>query len=146
MKVVAQNRRARFDYQIGETFEAGIVLEGHEVKSCRLGQVNLAGSYVSLHKGRPVLKQAKIAPYRFATLPREYEPGHDRTLLLSKTQIRSLEAALGTQGATVIPLEVRSGKFIKLLIGVARGRKKLDKRAKIREREVERRMRRGESD
>lgn len=141
MKVVAQNRRARFDYEITETFEAGIMLTGQEVKSCRLGQVNLAGSYVSFASGSPVLKQAKISPYKYAGKLQDYDPGHDRTLLLRSKEAERLEALQSEKGVSIIPLEVRAGKFIKVLIGVGRGRKKLDKRQKIREREISRRVR-----
>lgn len=143
MKIVAQNRRARFDYQIADTIEAGIMLTGQEVKSCRLGQVSLAGSYVSFLSGKPMIKQLKISPYKYATVGSEYDPSRDRPLLLKGGEIERLTSASEQKGSTIIPLEMRAGKFVKLLLGVAQGRKKLDKRQKIKEREVERRMRRG---
>lgn len=144
MKVVAQNRRARFDYEIADTVEAGILLTGQEVKSCRLGQVNLAGSYVSFLSGKAVLKQVKISPYKYANVGSDYDPARDRPLLIRKSEIEKLQSAAEQKGATVIPLEVRAGKFVKILLGVARGRKRIDKRQRIREREVERRVRRGQ--
>ncbi len=144
MKIVAQNRRARFDYEITDTVEAGIVLSGQEVKSARLGHINLAGSYVSFLHGKPVLKQAKISPYAYASGLENYDPGHDRHLLLKKTELVRLEASQAEKGISIIPLEVTAGKFIKVVLGLAKGRKKFDKRQRIKERDVGRRMRRGE--
>lgn len=143
MKVVAHNRKATFDYEVLETLEAGLQLTGQEVKSCRQGQVSLAGSYVSFVGGSPVLKQAKISPYKYAGDLKEYDPGRDRPLLLTKAQALKLDAAQSEKGISIIPLEVLAGKFIKLKIAVGRGRKRLDKRQKIKEREMGRRMRQG---
>lgn len=143
MKTVAQNRRATFDYQILETVEAGIMLTGPEVKSCRMGQVSLLGSYVSFFGGKPILKQAKISPYTYSGPMPDYDPGHDRELLLRKNQAAKLEALQSEKGISIIPLEVRAGKFIKVLIGVGKGRKRLDKRQKIKDREMGRKMREG---
>jgi SsrA-binding protein len=144
MKVVAKNRRARFDYEILETVEAGIVLTGQEVKSARGGGMNLSGAYVSFLGGKPVLKQAKILPYKYASGLESYDPGCDRPLLLRKSEANRLLGKAAEKGLTVLPLEVRSGRTVKVLLGVGRGRKKGDKRARIREREVLRRLRRGE--
>lgn len=143
MKVVAKNRRATFDYEIIDTVEAGIVLMGPEVKSCRLGQISLLGSYISFFGGKPMLKQAKISSYKYAGPMPEYDPGHDRELLLRKNQAAKLEAAQAEKGISIVPLEVRAGKFIKVLIGIGRGRKRMDKRQKIKERDIGRRMRMG---
>lgn len=144
MKVVAQNRRAKFDYEILETVEAGIQLTGQEVKSSRLGQISLAGSYVSLRSGTALIKQMKISPYKYAGELKDYDPGRDRPLLLRKKEMTKLQAYESEKGVTIIPLEVHAGRFIKLLLGIGRGRKKLDKRQKIKEREVERRLQKGE--
>ncbi len=143
MKVVAQNRRAKFDYEVTETIEAGLVLTGQEVKSCRLGQVNLAGAYVSFAGAAPLLKQAKISPYKFAGNIPDYEPGRERQLLLSRRDIDRLRSAFDEKGVAIIPLEIRAGKFIKVLLGLGRGRKRLDKRQRIKSREMDRQMRRG---
>ncbi len=143
MKIVAQNRRARFDYEIVETLEAGMILTGQEVKACRAGQINLSGSYVSLLSGRPFLKNAKITRYAFAGDGSEYHPGRDRELLLHKNEIEKMQAKEAERGWTMIPLEVHVGKYIKILIGIAKGRKKLDKRQHIKDRDTERRLRRG---
>lgn len=143
MKVVAQNRRARFDYEITDTVEAGLVLSGQEVKSCRLGQVNLSGGYVSFFGGKATLKQAKISPYKYAGPMPDYDPGHERMLLLKKTDLLKLEAKQNEKGVSIIPLEVRAGRFIKVLIGIGTGRKRVDKRQKTKERETSRRVREG---
>ncbi len=144
MKSVAQNRRARYDYDILDTYQAGVALNGPEVKSCRAGMVNLSGAYVSFLSGRPVLKNVTIAQYAFASGMAEYQPGRDRNLLLSKAEIAKLESAAAEKGVTILPLEVKAGRTIKIILGVARGQKKFDKRQKIKERDVETRLKRGE--
>lgn len=137
MKVVTQNRRARFDFEIIETMEAGLMLTGPEVKSCREGHINLSGAYVSFLSGKPVLKNAAIAPYRFAAqVP--HEEKRDHPLLLKASEIRKILARCEEKGLAVVPLEIRAGKFIKVLLGVGRGRKKIDKRHVIKDREVKR--------
>ncbi len=143
MKTVAQNRRARFDYAITDTVEAGIVLTGPEVKSARLGNVSLAGSYLSFLGGKPVLRNASIAPYSYAAHDQDYQPGRDRVLLLKKAESDRLQAAVAEKGVTVVPLEVKAGKYVKVVLGVGRGRKTIDKRQRIRERETGRRLREG---
>ncbi len=144
MKIVSQNRRARFDYQILETIEAGIILTGQEVKSARGGHMHLSGAYVSFLKGKAMLKKAKIERYKYASGIDGYDPERDRELLLRATERDRLEGLLAEKGMSVLPLEVLSGKTIKVLLGVGRGRKKGDKRERIKERDVERRLRRGE--
>lgn len=143
MKTVASNRRAKFDYQILETVLAGIILTGQEVKSCRMGHVDLSGAYVSFHAGEPVIKHLKIMPYKFASQLDGYDPAHDRTLLLKKSELEKLQTMSDQKGVAIIPLEVQAGKFVKVLIGLARGRKTIDKRKVIKERDIERRLRKG---
>ncbi len=142
-KIVASNRRATFDYDILETIEAGLVLSGQEVKACRAGQVDLSGAYVSFRSGVAVLRQATIQPYKRASGLDDYQPGADRPLLLSKKQVEQLKAMSEQDGITVLPIEVRAGKYIKVALAVARGRKKRDKRRAIRDKEVTRALRRG---
>lgn len=137
MKVVASNRRARFDFEILDTVEAGLMLTGPEAKSCREGHINLAGSYVSFFNGKPILKNASVAPYRFASRI-EHEPLRDRPLLLKAFEIHKLLIQSEEKGMAIVPLEVRVGRFVKVLLGLGRGRKKTDKRNRIKEREVER--------
>lgn len=143
MKIVAKNKRARFDYEILDTVEAGIILTGQEVKSARAGNMNLQGSYVSFATGKPILKKAAIQPYKYASGLSGYDPEQDRTLLLKKKEADRLLGRSQERGISVFPLEVRSGRTIKILIGAGRGRKKYDKRERIKERDVERRLKKG---
>ncbi len=143
MKTVAVNRRARYDYELLDRFEAGMMLTGSEAKSCRAGHVNLAGAYVSFFDGKPVLKNATVSPYKFSGPEVPHGEKRDRILLLKKTEVAKLLRASEEKGMTIVPLEVKAGKFIKLVIGIARGRKKLDKRQAIKERETGRRLREG---
>jgi SsrA-binding protein len=144
MKTVATNRRARFDYEILETLEAGMILTGSEAKSCRAGHIDLRGAYVSFHHGIPTLKQSTIAPYPYANDRESYLPGRDRALLLKKTELEKLKTLSDQKGVTIIPLEVTAGKFIKLKLAIARGRKTIDKRSVIKEREMSKKLRKGE--
>jgi SsrA-binding protein len=154
MKIVAKNRRVRHDYDITDTIEAGVILTGQEVKSCRMGHINLAGSYVSFlpsplgrgikGEGKPLLKNATISPYIHASHLENYNPGRDRILLLKKSEEDKLRRIADEKGISILPLEVRAGKFIKVLLGIGRGRKKYDKRQKIKEKDLQRKLKRGE--
>lgn len=144
MKTVASNRRARFDYKITDTVLAGVMLTGQEAKSCRLGHVDLGGSYVSFQSGKPVIKHLKIQPYRFASQLDGYDPGQDRRLLLTKHEIDKLQSSADQKGVTIVPLEVQAGRTVKILLGLAEGRKTIDKRQAIKERDIARKMRKGE--
>ncbi|TSC60029.1 MAG: SsrA-binding protein [Candidatus Peregrinibacteria bacterium Greene0416_62] len=143
MKIVAQNRRARFDYEIVETIEAGMMLTGSEVKSCREGHISLVGAYVTVHKGKVKLRNVTIARYRYAAGSQTNEPERERELLLKSAEIDRLSTAVDQKGMTLVPLEVRAGKYIKIVIGLGRGKKKFDKRASIKKRDVERKLREG---
>lgn len=143
MKSVASNRRARFDFDILETLEAGIMLTGQEVKSCRLGHINIAGAYVSLLGGKPVLKSAKISKYVHAS-GGDHDSGRDRQLLLSKHEIEKIASRLDEKGMSLVPLEVLAGRHIKVRLGLGKGRKTIDKRQRIKERDIAKKLRRGE--
>lgn len=143
MKTVAQNRRARYDYEIVDTVEAGILLHGQEVKSCREGNVNLSGAYVSFLQGKPTLKGCHIAPYRMASNLDDYDPGRERTLLLHKREVEKLDSALAEKGVSLIPLEVKAGRHIKVVLGLGKGRKRHDKKQKKKESDIKRRLREG---
>lgn len=143
MRTVSRNRRARFDYAIAETIEAGIILTGSEVKSCRKGHVNLSGAYVSFLIGKAVLKGAGIGKYAFSGPDIVHEEHRDRQLLLKRNELARLQRASEEKGMTIIPLEVRAGKFIKIVIGLGRGKKKTDKRQALKERDVMRKLREG---
>lgn len=140
-KIVAENRRARHDYDILETAEAGIVLTGPEVKSCRIGRLSIAGAYVSFLKGVPRLKGMTISPYPYAQAA-DCVPDRERVLLLKKREAERLWSHAEQKGCAVIPLAVTAGKYVKVLLGVARGRKKYDKRQKIKEKDIRRQIRR----
>ena len=144
MKIVARNKRARFDYEILEEVEAGIILTGQEVKSVRGGNADLKGAYVSFASGKPVLKKSTIQPYKYASNLSGYDPGQDRMLLMKKSEMDRMTGKTEEKGISVMPLEFRAGRTIKILLGVGRGRKKYDKRQRIKERDVGRRLKRGE--
>lgn len=143
-KIVAKNRRARFDYEILDTVQAGIVLTGPEVKSCRMGHMDLSGAYVSFLHNIPSLKQSKISPYPFASALENFSPGRDRVLLLKKSEAEKLQMQSTQKGISIIPLEVHAGKYIKVLLGIGRGRKTIDKRQAIKDREMGQKLRKGE--
>ncbi len=139
MPVLAVNRRAEFDYDILETYEAGIALHGFEVKSVKAGRMSLTGAFAVI-KGEEVwLLGAAIPPYQPKNTPPDYEPTRTRRLLLHRAEIKKLTGTAAQRGLTLIPLKVYTrGSRIKLAIGLARHRKKYDKRERIREREAAR--------
>jgi len=137
------NKKAYFNYEILETFQAGIVLTGQEVKSIKNGRISLAGSYVILKGEEIFLIGADIPPYQPKNAPRDYDPKRFRKLLLNKSEIRYLIGKSRQTGLTLIPLKVYTKRQkIKLEFGLAKGKKKVDKREKIKKREIEREMRR----
>lgn len=140
---IAENRRARFDYETLEKFEAGIVLSGHEVKSAKLGRLNLAGSYGLIRGGEAYLFNASIQPFPGANAPLGYDPGRNRTLLLEKAQIRLLEMKLKESRYALIPLRAFvTRNLIKIELAFARSKRAADKREAIKERDVAREVRR----
>ena len=143
MKILAENKKAYFNYQILEKFEAGISLIGQEVKSIKTRGVNLAGSYVVIKDSEVFWIGAKISPYQPKNLPPDYNPERSRKLLLKKSEIKYLIGKTKQKGLTLIPLRVytKRGK-IKLEFGIAKGLKKVDKRELIKKREVERELKR----
>jgi len=143
MKIFAENKKAYFNYDILEKFEAGMVLTGQEVKSIKLGRLGLKGSYVVLREEEVYLIGAKLPPYQPKNAPQNYEPERSRKLLLNKSEIKRLIGKIRERGLTLIPLRVYTKKTrIKLEFGIARGRKKIDKRELIKKREGEREMER----
>lgn len=139
MPAITTNKKARFDYQILETFEAGIVLSGQEVKSVRSGAARLTGSFVTFHGNTPLLTNALIPLYKHASLDKDYIPDASRKLLLKKREINHLRGKLEQKGLTIVPLSLyTSGRLIKLEIGLAQGKKTFDKRHSIKERDVKR--------
>ena len=136
MKSLAKNRRAKFDYEILKEYEAGVVLKGFEVKSVKNNRASLKGSYVVAHDEELFLVNAHIPPYEFAADMPDYDPERSRKLLLHKREISHLQGKSKTEGLTMIPLSMynKKGK-IKLLFGLAKGKKRYDKRQVIKERE-----------
>ncbi|MBP9711017.1 MAG: SsrA-binding protein SmpB [Candidatus Pacebacteria bacterium] len=138
-----EHKKARFDYDILEEYEAGLELFGHEVKSLRNHQGKLEGSHIIVRGGEAFVVGMLISPYQPANIPKEYDPARSRKLLLTKKEIGLLSDAEGQKGLTIVPLSVyNKGKVLKLRIAVARGRKKFDKRAVLKKRDTEREMRR----
>jgi len=137
---VATNRRARHEYEILETVEAGLVLRGTEVKSLRAGLVNFKDSYASVRNGEGWLLGCHISPYSHGT-DANHEPERDRKLLLHKRELSRLSGKISERGLTLVPLRLyfRAGRA-KVELGLARGKKLHDKRSALREREVRREM------
>jgi SsrA-binding protein len=143
MKVLAENKKAYFDYELLEKFKAGIALIGQEVKSIKLGRMNLAGSYVVLRGEEVFLIGAKIPPYQPKNAPPDYNPERSRKLLLRKLEINHLIGKVKEKGLTLIPLKVYTkGDKIKLEFATAKGKRKSDKREIIKKREADREIRR----
>jgi SsrA-binding protein len=141
-KVVATNRKAFHNFSIEETFEAGIVLEGSEVKSLRNGNVSLKESYALVEKGEVYLYNMHIAPYEKASAYSP-DPKRKRKLLLHKWEIRRLIGKVRERGYTLIPLKVYfKGPFAKIELGLAKGKKKYDKRKELAEKAERRELER----
>ena len=138
MKIISKNKKAYFDYEILDEYKAGIMLTGPEIKSIRKGNINLKGAYVSIEKGEASLKNAHISRYKYDS-NKDYDPFRVRKLLLKESEIHKIANHLNTQGVTVVPLAIGlDGKYAKLQIGIARGKKKHDKRHAIKDRETKR--------
>ena len=144
-KPITTNRRAYFDYEVLETYEAGIVLQGPEVKSTKAGKIDLTGGYISFdQKQAPWLINVKIAPYPPAkNAQQNYNPSQSRKLLLNKKEISRILGGSQNKGLTIIPLKVYNNNgFVKIEIGLVRGKRKFDKRETIKRRELDRKMKR----
>lgn len=137
-KTIVSNRKARFDYFIEDTFEAGIVLKGSEIKSIRNGEVSLEQSYIRPKNKELFLIGAHINPYKFSD-DKEYDPVRPRKLLLNRSEIDKLIKKLEQQGKTIVPLSMylKDGR-VKLEIALAKGKSAPDKRSSIKERESKR--------
>ena len=142
LKPIATNRRARFDYEIVESYEAGLALVGSEVKSLRLGNADLKDSYGAVRDGEAWLYGLRISPYEFA---REggHEPERTRKLLLHRMEIERVASSLAEKGLTLIPVRLyfKDGK-VKVELGLAKGKAKYDRRETVKRREADREMQR----
>jgi SsrA-binding protein len=139
VKVVATNRKARHEYDIGESYEAGLVLVGTEVKSLRSGNCSLADGYAVIRNGEVILRGVHIAPYKEGSI-HNVDPDRDRLLLLHRREIVRLATKIKERGYTLIPLRLYFKRgHAKIELGLAKGRKTYDKRRKLREEDEKRR-------
>lgn len=139
--IISTNKRAYFDYQILETYEAGVELKGFEVKAVKTGRLNLAGSYAIIKNSQLWLLNADIPPYQPKNTPLDYDSKRTRRLLLKKSEIKNLIGQTKQKGLTLIPLKVYTKNHrIKIEIGLAKSRKKFDKRELIKKREAQRQI------
>lgn len=138
IKILTVNKKAKFNYFIEDEFEAGIVLKGTEVKSLREGRINLTDSYAAIRKGEVFIYQLHIGMYPFAHHG-NHEPLRMRKLLLHKQEIKRLYGKVNEKGLSLIPLKVyfKGGK-VKVSIGLAKGKRKFDKRENIKQRDAKR--------
>lgn len=148
MPVIAVNKRANYDYEIKETYEAGLVLYGHEVKSVKTGHVNLKGSFVTFKRNpkKPLpeayLTNAHIPLYKYADKNLSYDPTRPRKILIKKKEIEYLLGKKAQEGLTLVPIKIYTKhSFIKLEFGIGKGKKKYDKREDIKKRELDRKIR-----
>lgn len=141
MTTLAQNKRARFDYEILDTLEAGLVLTGAETKSVKKGQLSLKGSFVTFQGNNAYLTNTHISPYPQAGPVPDYDPTRSRRLLLHKKEIAHLRLKTQEQGLTIVPLEVYTNhRLIKVAVAVARGKHTYDKREVLKKRDLEREL------
>lgn len=143
VKIISDNRQARFLYEIIDTYEAGIQLVGTEVKSIRAGKVNLRDGYALIRNGEAWLTNVHISPYDTTGKYFNHEPKRDRKLLLHKKEINKLIGALQEKGLTLVPLKMYlKGEWVKVSLGLGRGKKLHDKRETVKRREDQREMQR----
>lgn len=142
VKIISVNRRARHDYSIDDTLEAGVVLQGSEIKSIREGRVNLRDGYVQIRDGEAWLQEVHITPYSHGGYS-NHEARRPRKLLLHKDEIERLRGQVAQRGYTIIPLSLylKRGRA-KVEIGLAKGKKTYDKRQALAERDAQRQIRR----
>ena len=145
-KIQINNKRASFDYEFLETYEAGIVLVGTEIKSLRAGKASLSDAYCYFSNGELYVKGMNISTYFWASAWSSHEPGRDRKLLLHSKELRSLSNSVKQKGLTIVAVKlyINDEGMAKLLIALARGKKAYDKRQSIKEKDLRREMARGE--
>ena len=143
MEIYAENKKARFDYEILDTYEAGIVLFGLEVKAAKAGKMQIAGAYVIPKDGELWLIGATIEPYQPNNTPQDYDPTRLRKLLLRQDEIKELLGKVHSERLTIVPIRVYNKRgLVKLEIALARSKKKSDKRETIKKRESKREIQR----
>lgn len=143
MEILAENKKAFFDYEIIEKYEGGLILIGSEVKSIKNKKINLSGSYVIIRKNNAYLLNTEIPPYQPKNVFSDYNPKRSRKILLKKKEINSLLLKIKQKGLTLIPLKVyNKNGLIKLEFALAKGKRLFDKREKIKKREIKRKIER----
>lgn len=143
MSTLAENKKAYFDYEILETFEAGLVLEGHEVKSIKSGKSGIQGAYAIIRGNEAYILGMHVPPYQIANTRTDYDPDRTRKLLLTKKEITYLTGKTAQKGLTLVPLKVYTNHGLcKISLGLGKGKKETDKRQAIKTRESERRINR----
>lgn len=136
---LVEHKKVRLNYEILEEFEAGIELLGHEVKSLRARHGKLEGAHIIVRGGEAYIVGMSIPPYQPKNTPKSYDPDRSRRLLLTKKELRELDAFEGQKGLTIVPISVyNKGSKLKVRIAAVRGRKKYDKRAVLKERDTRR--------
>jgi len=142
-KIISDNRQARFQYEILETYEAGVELKGTEVKSARAGKVNLRDGFALIRNGEALLMNVQISAHETTGQAFNHDPRRTRKLLLHKAELRKLTGQVQQQGLTLVPLKMYLKRgWVKVVIGLARGKKLHDKREDIKKREDQRNMQR----
>ncbi|MCR4734742.1 MAG: SsrA-binding protein SmpB [Treponema sp.] len=141
-KIIAENRKARFDYFIEETYECGIVLEGTEVKSVKNGSISFPDSFAEIQNGEVWVKNFHISEYSFSSIF-NHNPDRAKKLLLKKDEIKRLNRKVTEKGYTLIPIDfyLKNGR-VKMTLGVCKGKKQYDKRATIKDRDINRDLQR----
>ncbi len=143
MKVVAVNRRARFDYAIDETFECGISLLGTEVKSIKDGKLSFPDAFAEVRGGEVWVRNFRVSEYAFSSAAFQHDPDRQKKLLLHAQEIKRIDRRVREKGYTLIPLSVYLKRgLVKIELGLCKGKKLYDKRADIREKDMDRDMRR----
>src|ERR1035437_5866903 len=143
MTTYIDNKKAHFDYEVLEKYEAGIELLGFEVKSIKNGQGSLEGAYVIIRGGEAYAMNIFVSPYQEKNTPKDYEPRRNRRLIMTKKEIAELAGIEANGGLTIVPISIyNKSNLIKVSIAVVRGKKKFDKRETTKKREVDREVRR----
>jgi SsrA-binding protein len=138
MKTV-YNKRARFDFELIEKFEAGLVLLGTEVKSVKAGNISLKGSFVTIHDEEVYLTNATIPPWQVKNAPGDYDPTRPRKILLKGSEVKQLIGAKQAKGLTIVPVRVYTkGPVVKIEIALAKGKRQVDKKREKKERDIRR--------
>lgn len=142
IKIIAQNKKARFDYFVEESFECGVVLEGTEVKSVKEGSVSFADSFAEIINGELWMRSFHISEYKYSSVF-NHNPDRPKKLLMHKEELKRIQRKADEKGYTLIPLDchLKNG-LVKITLGVCKGKKQFDKRAAIKERDVNRDLRR----